>query len=212
MTDFRLLAPDTRILDRKTGTIRLFFPAGSRAADGHYTMRGGISWPCEVKGTEGLVYGYAAVCGRHEESGAVYVFEETDFYLIESYREDAAGNVQKFPALGPWMMRQWATYLCYQYFVHQPELTSHFWRGQILRARDLVPKPAILEAEWAEDGTARAVLTDLAERGRLSCRPGRVSEALKRLAFEDGLPDAPEMRAVTCACVGLARARVMEVA
>ena len=208
----RLISPDERILDGKTGAVRLYFPDESVAPSGRYTMRGGICWPTEVKDEDRQVYGYAVLCGRNEESGRIYVFEERRYNLLEPFRDETT-QTACFPALAPWMLNNWAKYLAYIYFVNQPVLTVHYWRSQILKSKTLTPKPVILEAEWSDSSAARVLLADLAERNMLVMASGRgVYESMGLMEGCEGLPERPALLALTCACAGLARTQTREAA
>jgi len=191
--------------------VLLWFPPGSMAPDGYYLMRGGVCWPAE---TEGGLEGYAVVCGRHEETDTVYVFDERTFLTVDHVL--GMDQTVEFSGIAPWFTEQWARWFCRTYYWHQGREINQRYLVQVARSAMANPKPVFSEIPLELPRTKAGILTGGALHlvlsrdvtGRLKYGRGRgFHDALShRMAESERV--YPALHAVLCALVGMEQYRL----
>jgi len=205
--------PIRRSMTRDGELTLLEFGPDAAAPAGAYVMRGGIAWPRRDKET-GRVEGYAVLCGRHEASGTIYVFEEQSFVTVDWLKLDKTIQPD-FPPIAPFFGVAW----------HYYQANVFYWRllgslisrqqreyvREVHQCASIKPDVSLPSIEWQDEDRALVRIFMQERQDRLAYRPhddpaGGVARAL--IAHKTSPNDFPvALEALSSAMIALGKVR-----
>lgn len=168
---------------------------------GDYYVRGGICWPSiqEVKGHI-EAKGHVVMCAVNIRTGRCNVFESEPFNVVTCEVRDGYANVKMYP-LGPILNRLWATWYASSFYWHDHGETHTQFRTQVVRDTSILPKPRLINIEWADDGAAEQVFWTASATGMLAME----ERVYKDVTITPTGEWCPARHALVCALVGMQR-------
>lgn len=137
-----------------------------------YCVRGALCFPVLVDAPGGRdVVGYALVGCQDVKGGAVHVFEQKDFTVIDHIVKD--GRIQH-TGLSQWLNKVWSKYYCRKFFFSQDYELSKKYRLDIHRSVMVEPKPVMIEIETHDDYEMQHTIWSYVKTARVIMEAGSV--------------------------------------
>jgi hypothetical protein len=150
----------------KNGAIGLVFDekeCPNKINDGLYFVRGSICWPIQDPITA-KSRGYALVAGQRLTSKTIIVFECTPFTHIANVLED---NVLTQAGLVNWLRAVYQKYWCDSFFWSGNRGTHMKYHLDVVRCKELVPQPWLIEAHIPREEDSINLLFNLKSKDQL---------------------------------------------
>lgn len=169
---------------------------------GRYHVRGGIRWP--NLSVDGILDGFAVVCGQELDTGRIYVFEEKPFSTVENiYKDD--GNLE-YEGLSSWLNLMWTRYYCNTFYDNEWPEARKVFHLQVLRSHNITPKPRMPEVFWREDGEPLSRMWELGQAHKLIFgKDGKVHNAVRMVTADVGRRPSSAVWSLLCCLTGILR-------
>lgn len=171
---------------------------------GEFYLHGGLCWPVAVGDIENQ-YGCIIMGGLNCQTGIVHIFEQFCFEGIETAFDQDEGRIVA-DGLDAFLGQVSGAYGTKRYYVNQDESIHRMYLLQVLRSRQIDPKPVLVPITWQTDEEAISAMNHWRLTGKLVIGSGTpIEAAFQRFRATPGikLGQVPELHALACLLVGL---------
>lgn len=175
---------------------------------GDFDMRGGICFPITYR-IDGAIdsNGYIIVVGKNLDNGVITVFEQQEFIVLEPIIDPDTMQIT-YPGISNFFNNAYANYFCHRFYFHQNLELTKKWRSDVFRSKAIMPKPTLIEVQWADDRDADHVIFQHIKTKRLrQDKNSKLFQQLQEIKLKPtGQRDIlPAVRALECALMAMER-------